>query len=141
MIPSRKAQFEQVVRAYANDLFRYLYWLCRERAQAEDLVQEVFARAWAAWEDQRDEKAVKAWLFTIARNEHARLYERRRLDVDEEAELVPVGSVGSEPPPQEARSAAPSTPRARDRPRVTAPSVALRGPTCNVLDARLKGPY
>jgi len=49
MIPSssRKAEFEQVVRAYANDLFRYLYWLCRERAQAEDLVQETFARAWA----------------------------------------------------------------------------------------------
>ena len=77
MIPSpRKAEFEQVVRAYANDLFRYLYWLSRVRAQAEDLVQEVFARAWAAWGDQRDEKAVKAWLFTIARNEHARLYER-----------------------------------------------------------------
>lgn len=88
MIPSsRKAEFEQVVRAYANDLFRYLYWLCRERAQAEDLVQEAFARAWASWEDQRDEKAVKAWLFTIARNEHARLYERKRLDIDPEAEL------------------------------------------------------
>ena len=84
---SGKQEFEQVVRAYANDLFRYLYWLCRERAQAEDLVQEAFARAWAGWEDQRDEKAVKAWLFTIARNEHARLYERKRLDVDEDAEL------------------------------------------------------
>jgi len=82
-----KAEFEQVVRAYANDLFRYLYWLSRERAQAEDLVQEVFARAWAAWADQRDEKAVKAWLFTIARNEHARLYERKRLEIDEDADL------------------------------------------------------
>ena len=82
-----KAEFEQVVRAYAADLFRYLYWLCRDRALAEDLVQETFARAWAAWQDQRDEKAVKAWLYTIARNEHARLYERKRLDVDPEAEL------------------------------------------------------
>ena len=45
-----KAEFEQVVRAYANDLFRYLYWLCRDRAQAEDLVQETFARAWKAWQ-------------------------------------------------------------------------------------------
>jgi RNA polymerase sigma-70 factor (ECF subfamily) len=82
-----KAEFEQVVRAYANDLFRYLYWLCRDRAQAEDLVQETFARAWAAWASQRDEKAVKAWLYTIARNEHARLYERKRLDIDPDAEL------------------------------------------------------
>jgi len=86
-LPPGKAEFEQVVRAYANDLFRYLYWLSRERAQAEDLVQEVFARAWAAWADQRDEKAVKAWLFTIARNEHARLHERKRPEIDEDADL------------------------------------------------------
>jgi RNA polymerase sigma-70 factor (ECF subfamily) len=84
---TQKARFEQVVRAYANDLFRYQYWLCRNRAQAEDLTQETFARAWAAWEDQRDEKLVKAWLYTIARNEHARLYERKRLDVDPDADL------------------------------------------------------
>lgn len=82
-----KDRFEHVVRAYANDLYRYLYWLCRERALAEDLVQETFARAWAAWEQQRDEKALKAWLFTIARNEHARLYEGKRLDIDPEADL------------------------------------------------------
>lgn len=81
------AEFERVVRAYASDLFRYLYWLCRDRAQAEDLVQETFARAWAAWGSQRDEKAVRAWLYTIARNEHARLHERKRLEVDPDADL------------------------------------------------------
>jgi RNA polymerase sigma-70 factor (ECF subfamily) len=92
-----KAEFEQVVRAYANDLFRYLYWLTRERAQAEDLVQEAFTRAWAGWGEQRDEKAVKAWLFTIARNEHARLYERKRLDVDPEADLDAILAAPSDP--------------------------------------------
>src|SRR5205085_9745948 len=92
-----KAEFEQVVRAYATDLFRYLYWLTRERAQAEDLVQEAFARAWAAWDDQRDEKAVKAWLFTIARNEHARLFERKRLDVDPEADLESIVAAPTDP--------------------------------------------
>ena len=81
------SEFETVVRAYANDVFRYLYWLCRDRTVAEDLSQETFARAWAAWETQRDEKALKAWLFTIARNEHARMYERKRVDIDPEVEL------------------------------------------------------
>jgi len=84
---TRREGFETVVRAYANDVFRYLYWLCRDRSVAEDLSQETFARAWAAWEAQRDEKAVKAWLFTIARNEHARLYEKKRLDIDPDVEL------------------------------------------------------
>lgn len=92
-----KAEFELVVRAYANDLFRYLYWLCRDRAQAEDLVQETFARAWAAWQDPRDEKAVKAWLYTIARNEHARLHEKKRPDVDPDAELDALAAAPRDP--------------------------------------------
>ena len=94
----RSTGFETVVRAYANDVFRYLYWLCRDRNVAEDLSQETFARAWAAWEDQRDEKALKAWLFTIARHEHARLYERKRLDIDPDAELDAIVSRNASDP-------------------------------------------
>jgi RNA polymerase sigma-70 factor (ECF subfamily) len=92
-----KAEFEQVVRAYANDLFRYLYWLCRDRAQAEDLVQETFARAWKAWQAPPDEKAIKSWLFAIGRNEHARLYEKKRPDVDPEAELDAIAAAPRDP--------------------------------------------
>lgn len=84
---ARKESFESVVRAYANDVFRFLYWLSRDRGVAEDLAQETFARAWAAWEDQRDEKAVKAWLFAIARREHARTHERKSLDIDPDVDL------------------------------------------------------
>ncbi len=93
-----KERFERVVRAYANDLFRYLYWLCRDRALAEDLVQETFARAWSAWAEQRDDASEKAWLFTIARNEHARLYERRPLEMDFDADLDAVIANGPQDP-------------------------------------------
>ena len=85
--PSHRQRFEQVVRAYSNDLYRYLYWRCRDRGQAEDLVQETFARAWSAWAQQRDEATEKAWLFTIARNEHLRTFERQRPEVDPDADL------------------------------------------------------
>jgi len=94
----RHTEFETVVRAYATDVFRYLYWLCRDRAVAEDLSQETFARAWAAWESQRDPKAIKAWLFTIARHEHARLHEKKPLDVDPDVELDTLVARGQSDP-------------------------------------------
>ena len=82
--------FEMMVRAYSSDLFRFAYWLCRNRWQAQDVVQETFAAAWRARDSLRDESAVKAWLFSILRNEHARIYQRKRLDmVDAELEDLP----------------------------------------------------
>ncbi|MBE7424366.1 MAG: sigma-70 family RNA polymerase sigma factor [Zoogloeaceae bacterium] len=78
------AQFDQTVRAYSADLYRYAWWLCRDRFTAEELVQETFARAWKNWDSLADLGAVKAWLITILRNERARLYERKRLDISDD---------------------------------------------------------
>jgi RNA polymerase sigma-70 factor (ECF subfamily) len=79
-----KKQFEQTVRAYSGDLYRFAYGLCRDRFVAEDLVQQTFERAWKNWKSLRDFVAVKSWLLTILRREHARLYERKQLDTTEE---------------------------------------------------------
>ena len=78
------AQFDQTVRAYGADLYRYAWWLCRDRFTAEELVQETFARAWKNWDSLADLGAVKSWLITILRNERARLYERKRLDISDD---------------------------------------------------------
>jgi RNA polymerase sigma-70 factor (ECF subfamily) len=83
----RKSVFERLVRAYSADLYRYAYWLCRDRFTAEDLVQETFARAWSAWSTLRDEGAARKWLYTILHNENARLFERKRLDIAEDQDL------------------------------------------------------
>ena len=32
---TRKREFEQVVRAYSADLYRFAYWLCRDRFVAD----------------------------------------------------------------------------------------------------------
>lgn len=89
----KRRAFDQVVRAYSSDLFRFAYWLCGDRFVAEDLVQETFARAWKRWEQLRDKSAPKPWLLTILRNEHARLYERKRLDyVDTPPEELAIAS-------------------------------------------------
>jgi RNA polymerase sigma-70 factor (ECF subfamily) len=83
MFNSKRSDFEKLVRAYSAELYRYGYWLSRDRFVAEDLVQETFARAWSSWAALRDDRAARSWLYTILRNEHARLHERKRLDIAE----------------------------------------------------------
>ncbi len=75
-----RKRFEQAVRAYSADLYRFAFWLCRDRFLAEDLVQETFTRAWNNWNNLQKPDSVKSWLITILRNEHARLYERKQFD-------------------------------------------------------------
>ena len=76
---------------FRADVFRFVYWLCRDRALAEDVVQETLLRAWRSLDALGDEKAARPWLLTIARRELARVFERKRLpivdiDVANEAE-------------------------------------------------------
>ena len=76
-------QFEVMVKAYSADLYRFAFWLCRNRWLAQDLVQDCFASAWKARDSVRDQRAIKAWLFSILRNAHASLYQRKRLDIED----------------------------------------------------------
>jgi RNA polymerase sigma-70 factor, ECF subfamily len=82
-----RRSFEAMVHAHSADLYRFAYWLCRNKAQAEDLVQETYTRAWANWQQVRDEKAAKGWLLTILHHEHARLYEKKRVEIDDDQAL------------------------------------------------------
>jgi RNA polymerase sigma-70 factor, ECF subfamily len=78
--------FARLLEQVRPDLVRFAYWLARDRTVAEDVVQETLIRAWRAQADLKDPAALKSWLFTIARREHARLYERKRLptlDIDD----------------------------------------------------------
>ena len=53
---------------YADDLFRYAMVLSRNRAEAEDLVQETYVRALKAMGGLRANSNLKVWMFTILRN-------------------------------------------------------------------------
>jgi RNA polymerase sigma-70 factor (ECF subfamily) len=81
-MPLKQTQFDALVRATSGDLYRFGYWLCRSEALAQDLVQETYLRAWRSMDDLRDTAAAKAWLITILRREHARLYERKTPEMD-----------------------------------------------------------
>ncbi|HJU38784.1 MAG TPA: sigma-70 family RNA polymerase sigma factor [Tahibacter sp.] len=86
-VSSRQRQFDALVRAHTGDLFRYAYWLCGDSALAQDLTQETFLRAWRSLDALRETNAAKAWLITILRREHARLYERKQFETTDITEL------------------------------------------------------
>jgi len=95
---ARRLRFERLVAPWRDDLYRYAFWLSKDPDLAEDIVQEAMLRAFRSLESLQDEGSVKAWLLTIARREHARVYERKRLqtqDIDElsaaEAALIATG--------------------------------------------------
>ncbi|MGQ0656661.1 MAG: sigma-70 family RNA polymerase sigma factor [Chromatiales bacterium] len=79
----KQSRFTALVHALSKDLYRYAYWLCHNRSEAEDLVQETFTRAWRSMDDLRDDKAAKGWLLTTLRREHARKYEKAQPDIEE----------------------------------------------------------
>jgi RNA polymerase sigma-70 factor (ECF subfamily) len=83
------------VRAYSAELFRYAYWLSRDRFVAEELVQETFARAWQSWGQLREERAARGWLYTILRNENARRHERKPLEIAEDLDLETIPDGGA----------------------------------------------
>ena len=76
----RKQRFDRLVTTHHGDMFRYAAWLSRDKAIAEDVVQEALLRAWKSMDALRDDGAAKPWLLTIVRRENARYFERRRLE-------------------------------------------------------------
>ena len=51
-------------------LRRYAYALVREHAAADDLVQDTLERALSRWYLRRPDGDLRAWLFTILRNQY-----------------------------------------------------------------------
>src|SRR5690349_10899601 len=82
----RQRRFETLCEPCRNEVFRFALWLSRSHPVAEEVVQETFLRAWRSLDSLKDGESAKSWLLTIARREHARLYERKRhptVNIDE----------------------------------------------------------
>ncbi|MFQ3234524.1 MAG: RNA polymerase sigma-70 factor (ECF subfamily) [Paraglaciecola sp.] len=78
---NKQKRYETLVYALHGDIYRYAYWLVKNKAVAEDIVQETFLRAWKSLDSLKDEKAAKAWLITILRRENARRFERKQFNL------------------------------------------------------------
>jgi len=75
----KSQQFESLVRSFYQPLFRYAYWIAKDKSIAEDLVQETYAKAWKNLKQLKTFDSAKPWLFTILNRENARRFARKQL--------------------------------------------------------------
>ncbi|MBW4096305.1 MAG: sigma-70 family RNA polymerase sigma factor [Acidobacteria bacterium] len=69
MYVDQQQELRELHGDYAQLLWRFVMRLVHDRAQAQDVVQECLLRAWQHPEVlAREPAAVRAWLFTVARN-------------------------------------------------------------------------
>ena len=59
--------FHELYQAYAQDVYRFAYWLCGNTQDAEDITSETFVRALTAI-GEINSVTIKGYLLTIARN-------------------------------------------------------------------------
>ncbi len=71
------AAFERLSGRYADRLFMLLLRLLGDRAEAEDVAQEVMLRAWQGITRFRGQSSYFTWLYRIAVNEANRAREKR----------------------------------------------------------------
>ena len=72
--------FEQQALPLMPQLYGAALRWTRNPSDAEDLVQETFAKAFAAWDKFQQGTNLKAWLFRIMTNTHINLYNKRNKD-------------------------------------------------------------
>jgi RNA polymerase sigma factor (sigma-70 family) len=84
----RERWFARICEELRPDLFRFAFWLARDRQVAEDVVQESLLRAWRSRDSLETQDSARHWLLTIVRREHARRFERKRVKTVQVDELV-----------------------------------------------------
>jgi RNA polymerase sigma-70 factor (ECF subfamily) len=92
----RDAEFAREALPWLDDVYRFALSLTRDEADADDVVQETFLRAYRSWHTFIPGTDCRRWLFTICRNVFLRSRERQRPTVDledGEQDALAAGSV------------------------------------------------
>lgn len=60
--------FQRIYEKYHHDLFQFIFYMVKNREQAEDLVQEVYIRLLKSYDKFEGRSSEKTWLISIARH-------------------------------------------------------------------------
>ncbi len=75
---ARAERFERDALQYVDQLYSAALRMTRNPADAEDLVQETFAKAFAAFHQYRPGTNLKAWLYRILTNTYINTYRKKQ---------------------------------------------------------------
>jgi RNA polymerase sigma-70 factor, ECF subfamily len=90
----RNKEFEREALPWLDDVYRFARSLTRDDADADDIVQEAFLRAYRSWHTFQRGTDARRWLFTIARNVFLRSRQREARSVAvEDPELETIAAV------------------------------------------------
>jgi len=73
------ADFDQIYDRHKDDVFRFAFHLAGDRAEAEDLFQEVWLRVARHIPESPEPSGARPWLFKIAVNLHRDALRRKRV--------------------------------------------------------------
>lgn len=79
---TRDEAFEQEALPWLDDVYRFALSMTRDEADAEDVVQDTFLRAYRSWNTYAAGSDCRRWLFTICRNAFLRSRERERQTIE-----------------------------------------------------------
>lgn len=60
--------FHDIYSKYHQDLYQFVFYMVKNREEAEDLVQEVYIRVMKSYDRFEGKSSEKTWLFSIAKN-------------------------------------------------------------------------
>src|SRR5580704_2216523 len=87
--------FEQVYRSSYSTLVGQLFLLTADRAEAEDVVQEAFARLWGNWRELRGYDNHEAWVRRVAMNLAISRWRRHSRQASYQEPALPAADPGS----------------------------------------------
>lgn len=89
-----KNDFLAFYQAHVERIYKFVYFRVGSRKEvAEDLVQDIFIKAFQAFDRYDENKSVSAWIYTIARNTVINHHVKRKANVTlDEIEASPIVS-------------------------------------------------
>ena len=77
-VEQRNARFEETALPFLDQLYSAALRMTRNPTDAEDLVQETFVKAFAAFHQFEEGTNLKAWLYRILTNTYINLYRKKQ---------------------------------------------------------------